>query len=130
MLIKGRPLGIWVICLLLLCGTFLASLLAVDSGRQALVTAIASVLAVLFIYGLMFRVRGLYIALLLFLSLGVFVQLVASLLILSTLLADEGIDWTLALARYWPSFLMLAAFCGSAFYLGRGESRAYFGNRL
>ena len=126
MIIKETPLGIWVISGLLLAGASAISYFSVDSGRFGLVTAISFGLSAAFIVGLMLRVKWLYFAFLLFLSFGIFLQLVAALLILSALIAGGDIDWLRLVARYWQGALVMMVICGTIFYLSRGSVREHF----
>jgi len=126
MFISGKPLGIWVIATLLLAGALLASLLSRNSGYEIEVTGVAFALAAVFVAGLMLRVAKLYFALLFFLSLSLFLQLVAALLILSSILAAESIGAGILVARYWPGVLVMTLTVGSVIYLGKAEAKSYF----
>jgi hypothetical protein len=126
MLIRGKPLGIWVISTLVLAGALLASLLSRNSGYELEVTGVAFALAAVLVAGLMLRVTRLYFALLLFLSLSLFLQLVAALLIVSSILAAESIGAGILIARYWPGVLVMVLTVGSVIYLGKAEAKSYF----
>lgn len=124
-LVRGQPLGIWMICVFLLAGALIASGMSVDSGFELEVTAVAFVLAGLFIVGLLMKIRWLYVFLLLFLSLALFLQVVATLLIVSAVVAGGDYDWPLLIGRYWAGVVVLVALISSITYLGKRETRSY-----
>lgn len=109
----------------LLAGALIASGMSVDSGFELEVTAVAFVLAGLFIAGLIMKVRWLYVFLLLFLSLALFLQVVATLLIVSAVVAGGDYDWPSLIGRYWAGVVVLVALVSSISYLGKRETRSY-----
>lgn len=124
-LVRGKPLGIWVVSALLLVGAVVASGMSINSGYEGIVTTVSFVLAGGFITGLMMKIRWLYVGLMLFLALVLFLQVVATLLIASSIVAAGVYDWPLFIGRYWGGVLFLVALFGSISYLGKMETRSY-----
>lgn len=125
MLIRNKPLGIWVISALLLVAASIASGMSINSGYEGMVTVVSFALAGVFITGLMIKVRWLYVGLMLFLALVLFLQVVATLLIVTSIVASGEYDWPLIIGRYWGGALFLIALLGAISYLGRMETRSY-----